>query len=440
MYLARDVVATCPSCGTQFQLSEVLRNEIQGEIDSGIKKKEDEMNRREDSLNKRESEIQSRIKEGIQSERKNIEKDVRKELESEYESRYDKEKEDLKSEVSQKDQQIEFQKEKNKDLTKKNLELLKKEQDLDFERSQIPVKVAEEVTKEKKKWETTYGPVVAKQYETEIGQLKSDKTALNLEIDRYKKNIDDLSEQLKQKSPEFLGEVQEMTIEGHLKSAFSGDEIMPVPKGEKGADIIQIVKNSKGETLGSIVWESKNAKTWQEKWLSKLMSDKNRIKGNYGVLVSTVMPKDVTSFTAKNGLIIIKPDLVFPIGYTLRWSLSEVFSATIANKDRSGKEADLYNFITGNDFRNLVQASATPIFDMLQDLNKERTAMEKIWRERETRLRGSLRSIGDAWGVISGIVKVSDIPVFSPESQQIKQIDDGSWGEKRAPKEGKKKG
>jgi hypothetical protein len=45
-----------------------------------------------------------------------------------------------------------------------------------------------------------------------------------------------------------------------------------------------------------IVWESKNTKAWQDAWVMKLKEDKLKIGGNIAVLVSTVLPKDMTHF------------------------------------------------------------------------------------------------------------------------------------------------
>src|SRR3989339_691034 len=113
---------------------------------------------------------------------------------------------------------------------------------------------------------------------------------------------DELARKLEQGSQQTQGEVLELELEEILRAQFPQDEILPVPKGVKGADIIQKVLDRSGRVCGQIVWESKKTKNWVEGWIQKLKEDQRAIKADLAVIVSVVLPEDVKGFALRSSV------------------------------------------------------------------------------------------------------------------------------------------
>ena len=78
--------------------------------------------------------------------------------------------------------------------------------------------------------------------------------------------------------------------------------ITPVAKGKRGADLVQKVRNYAMRECGAIVWELKNTKTFQTGWLDKVKADQRAIGANLAVIVSTVLPPNITEFGRIDGV------------------------------------------------------------------------------------------------------------------------------------------
>ncbi|KAF0151178.1 MAG: hypothetical protein FD143_2117 [Ignavibacteria bacterium] len=83
------------------------------------------------------------------------------------------------------------------------------------------------------------------EYQLKIRERDEQLRQMNEKIEELKKKSEQGSQQLQ-------GEVQELELEDFLKVNFPLDEILPVKKGEKGADIVQVVKNEFGNECGKI--------------------------------------------------------------------------------------------------------------------------------------------------------------------------------------------
>ena len=78
-----------------------------------------------------------------------------------------------------------------------------------------------------------------------------------IEKRRTQVKIDEMSKQLKQKSMEVQGEVQEELIEDYLRSKFPNDTVEEVKKGAKGADCILTINNNDMKNLRRFTLKAK---------------------------------------------------------------------------------------------------------------------------------------------------------------------------------------
>lgn len=237
---------------------------------------------------------------------------------------------------------------------------------------------------------------------SQIGSREAERFAL-IEAE-YKKKIDDaqkanedLRRKLDQGSQQLQGEVLELELEHMLQSAFYHDQIDEVKKGQRGADVIQTVRTPSGQVCGKIIWEAKRAENWSEKWLQKLKDDQQEANADIAVLVTTAMPKGNTeSFCRMGDVWVVSPQVMRPLGETLRVILLESQRLKQVNTGRNEKMEQLYNYLASPQFAQRIRSMLESFETMRADLDAEKRAMQRIWAKRQSqieRLTGSMTSV-----------------------------------------------
>ena len=223
-------------------------------------------------------------------------------------------------------------------------------------------------------------------------------------IDDAQKANEDLKRKLEQGSQQLQGEVLELEIEGLLATAFPYDAIEPVKKGARGADVIQTVRLRSGAACGRIVWESKRAENWSNAWVAKLKDDQQSAGGELAVLVSTAFPAGIDQpMVMHEGVWLVRPDLVKALAEALRTVLieSQRQKAIAAGKGES-MEA-LYSYITSAQFAQKVRAVVDAYQQMRDDLEKEKSAMLRLWKKREAQLERITTNMLGMCGELQGV-------------------------------------
>lgn len=223
-------------------------------------------------------------------------------------------------------------------------------------------------------------------------------------IDDAQKANEDLKRKLEQGSQQLQGEVLELEIEGLLATAFPYDGIEPVKKGARGADVIQTVRLRSGAACGRIVWESKRAENWSNAWVAKLKDDQQSAGGELAVLVSTAFPAGIDQpMVMHEGVWLVRPDLVKALAEALRTVLieSQRQKAIAAGKGES-MEA-LYSYIASAQFAQKVRAVVDAYQQMRDDLDKEKSAMQRLWKKREAQLERITTNMLGMCGELQGV-------------------------------------
>ncbi len=215
--------------------------------------------------------------------------------------------------------------------------------------------------------------------------------------------IEELKRKAEQGSQQMQGEVLELELETLLASKFPHDHIEPVPKGEFGGDILQRVHGPLGQACGTILWESKRTKHWSDAWLVKLRNDQRLAKAEIAIIVSQTMPQDVESFDVIDGVWVCHPRTALPVAVTLRHSLLEVAAVRQASEGQQTKMEMVYQYLTGPQFRQRVQAIVEGFSTMQDDLNKEKKAIMKQWSKRETQIERVIQATVGMYGDLQGI-------------------------------------
>ncbi|HMO15661.1 MAG TPA: DUF2130 domain-containing protein [Pirellulaceae bacterium] len=403
MNIMTDPTITCPHCRANIKLTESLAAPLleatRQQYESRLSEKESEVARREAAIREQQSElakardsIDQEVTNKLKQERVSIAaeeaKKARQLLANDIESKV-KELTDLQEVLKQRDEKL-------AEAQKAQAELIRKQRELDDAKREI------DLTIEKRVEESLVAVRDKAKLEAEEG-LKLKVAEKEQTIFSMQKQIEELKRRAEQGSQQLQGEVQELELEGTLRTKFPRDLIEPVPKGEHGGDALHRVLGPLQQVCGTILWESKRTKNWSDGWLTKLREDQRTAKAELAVIVSQALPKDVDTFDFVEGVWVTSPRNVIPVAIALRHTLIELSLARQAGEGQQTKMELIYQYLTGPRFRHRIQAIVEKFSDMMQDLEKERRTMTRLWSKREEQLRITIESTAGMYGDLQGI-------------------------------------
>ncbi|MBC8124099.1 MAG: DUF2130 domain-containing protein [Candidatus Kapabacteria bacterium] len=229
-----------------------------------------------------------------------------------------------------------------------------------------------------------------------------EKRELQKKIDDTKKAMEDVRRKSEQSSQQLQGEVFELVIEDYLRQRFPHDEISEVGKGVRGADCVQTVCDA-GRRCGQITYESKRTKTFSMEWVEKLKSDMRAKGSDIGVIITEAMPKDMQSFGSVNGIWVCTFSEFKSLCVVLREMVIRVSTALVSQENKGEKMTMLYDYLMSSEFRMSVENVMESYENMRSDLDRERGAMEKLWKQRERQIERMRLSMFHVMGSIQGI-------------------------------------
>jgi hypothetical protein len=195
-----------------------------------------------------------------------------------------------------------------------------------------------------------------------------------------------------------------------LKHQFPTDAIEQVRRGVRGGDVLHKVYSPTGEFCGTILWESKSTKEWSNSWLTKLRTDQRREKAEIAVLTSAQLPKTVAHFGHIDGVWVTGFSLAPCVALALRMNLIQLASLREASQgNRDEQMRLLYDYLASTPFRQRIEAIVESFRTMQDDLNGERTVMERFWSKRETHLQVVVKNVAGMYGDMQAIVSLPNI-------------------------------
>jgi hypothetical protein len=285
---------------------------------------------------------------------------------------------------------------KLKESQEKELEFLTEKRKLKEERETLNLEIEKKLAEREKE-------IFEKAQKTEAEKSGMRELELKKQLEDQKKLIEEMDRKSKQGSMQLQGEVHELALEELLRISFPFDSIEEVAKGVKGADCMQIVKSNTLQICGKIIYESKRTKAFTNEWIEKLKRDMRAQQADIAVIVTETLPKDMDSFGFKDGVWICKFNDVKPLSFLLRDSLIKINTALISQENKTDKMQLLYNFLTGNEFKQSMEAIGEGYIALREGIIKEKIQMEKIWKEREKQLDKVLLNTAQFYGSIQGI-------------------------------------
>ena len=372
----------CPQCGNEFEPNESIRQEIERELNQ----------KATEWQKKKNEEFQLKIEEEKKRLQQILEENIRKTISSDYENQ-----------LRLLEQSNKENEEKLKEARRQQVDFLRKEQELKTKEAELELSVQKKLQVEREKLSVEIRKLEEQRIaakETEF-QLRIKEMEEKLETQR--KLAEEMRRKAEQGSMQSQGEAQELALEEMLRVAFPFDMISEVGKGVRGADCIQTVRNNFGQECGKIIYESKRTYAFTNEWIEKLKADMRSLGADIAVIVTKTMPKDMDCFGIKDGVWICNFSEVKALAGVLRDGVIRVFNTSKSNENKGDKMHLLYGYLTSNEFAEQWKAIREGFMAMKISIQKERDAMERLWKSREKQLEKVLLNAAHIRGSVEGI-------------------------------------
>lgn len=397
----------CPNCGHEFPLEEALNDELKEAIEKEKQELREKMieyrNQKEEELRKKdeafevfkrsqEAAYRSQLDQELKKQNQQLEESIRKSMHADFENQ-------LKIlQDTNRDNE-----EKLRESRKKELDFLRKEQELKNKEAELEIVLHTKLQEERGKLSDEIRKIeeqknIAKETEFQL-RLKE----LEKQLEDQKKLAEEMRRKAEQGSMQLQGEVMELALEEMLRTCFPFDMVSEVGKGVRGADCILTIRNQFGQECGSIIFESKRTKVFAQDWIEKLKADCRSQGADMAILVTQNMPADMDQFGEKNGVWICSFAEVKPLVQVLRDSIIKISNAARNQENKGDKMHMLYDYLTSNEFSEQWKAIREGFLSMKLSIQRERDAMEKLWKAREKQLEKVLLNAAHVKGSIEGI-------------------------------------
>lgn len=380
-----STIIKCPNCQTEFEPNESIREEIRKEVNQQA----------EEWKRKKEKELEYAI-------RKNIASDFETKLHLLEQNNKDNE-------------------EKLKEARRQQAEYLKKEQELKNKEEELDITIQKRLQTEREKLSADIRKIEEQKISAKENEYQLKLKELEKQLVDQKKLAEEMKRKAEQGSMQLQGEVQELALEEMLRAAFPFDLIEEVGKGVRGADCIQTVRNNYGQECGKIIYESKRTKDFSADWIEKLKTDMRNQKAEIAVIVTQAMPKDLDTFGVRDGVWICTFSEVKALAHVLRDGILKVYQAGKTHENKGDKMHLLYDYLTSSEFSEQWKAIREGFMNMKLSIQKERDAMEKLWKAREKQLEKVLLNAAHVKGSIEGISGTNTIDLNLLDNAEVQE-------------------
>jgi len=373
---------TCPKCQHNFEPTDAIREEVEKELRGKMtdwqKKKEEETSA---LLAEQKTKIQNELTEQL-----------KKNISGEYEHKL----------KLMQDNEANMSKQVN-EFRQKELEFLKQVQAIQTKEAELELELQRKLNTERESLKAQIQKEEAERLSIKDQEHVLKVKELEKQLEDQRKLAEEMRRKAEQGSMQMQGEVQELLLEELLKTSFPFDQISEVGKGVRGADCIQLVRNSLGQEAGKIIYESKRTKDFNQEWIDKLKADMRSQGADIAVIVTQTFPKELDRFGEKDGVYICSFQEVKSVALLLRNAILKIHDTKKSQVNKGDKMSFLYDYLTSNEFSEQWKAVGEGFRQMRSSIQKERDAMEKLWKAREKQLEKVLLNAMHIKGSIEGI-------------------------------------
>ncbi|MEP7233092.1 MAG: DUF2130 domain-containing protein [Ginsengibacter sp.] len=398
---------TCPNCKNEFEPEDAIAKSLEKEYAEKFSKDAESLRKKyadqEKVLEDKEKEFEKKkekenelFAERMQKERLKIENETQERLRKSISVDFENQLKVLQQANTDNEEKLKSARQKELDFLKKVQELKTKEEEMEIalqkKLSEARAMLSEQIRKQE------IEKNVIKETENNLKFKELEK-----QLEDQKKLVDEMKRKAEQGSMQRQGEVQEIALEEILRNNFPFDVITEVGKGVRGADCIQLVRNNFGQECGKIIYESKRTENFGADWIEKFKKDMRSTGADIAVLVTKTMPKEMDCFGLKDGLWVCTFSEVKALANVLRDGIIRIYTSAKSQENKGDKMHLLYDYLTSNEFSEQWKAIREGFFAMKIGIQKERDAMERLWKAREKQLEKVLLNSAHVKGSIEGI-------------------------------------
>lgn len=397
----------CPNCKNEFAPEDAIAKELEKEFETKLDKEREALSKQffaqQKELEKQQTEFDEKKKkenelfaEKLSKEKQKLEIELQEQLRKSISGDYENKLKMLQQSNQDNEEKLKAARQKELEFLKKEQELKNKEADLEIELQKRLQKERMQVTEQIRKQEIEKNSLKETEFQMRLKELEK-------QLEDQKKLANEMRRKAEQGSMQLQGEVQELALEAMLRNAFPFDVITEIGKGVRGADCIHIVRNNFGQECGKIIYESKRAENFGADWIGKLKKDMRSTGAQIAVLVTKTMPRDMDCFGLKEDVWVCTFSEVKAMANVLRDGVVRIFTSAKSQENKGDKMHLLYDYLTSNEFSEQWKAIREGFLAMKIGIQKERDAMERLWKSREKQLEKVLLNSAHVKGSIEGI-------------------------------------
>jgi len=398
----------CPLCRRELASEEydAALGELQNKVEESYKIQQETF---EKQHNSKIEQLHVQHEELLQSQKKSHDAEINR-LETDISETYKKQLEfmekNYESMTKQSQKQFEDLKKQlesghKKDLIEKEkqIKLIKKEQD-SFRKSVIDATKAE--------------------FDLKSGKLNEELREREIQISRFKEEVEGLKKQLTQSQSELKGEAGELDLFVTLTDAFPQDHFRRQKRGISSGDLIQRIRTGSNVLDTPIVYDNKNANTVTKADVTKAKKYQKMHGTTYVLIVGNNLPKNSVPnglLGEKDGVILVHPSIVVEVSKRIRDGIIEISKLSLGKEDRQEKQDKIYEYIMSQEF-SLILKSLSDLNEKLYNLqSKEEKDHQTLWKNRKSLQDELLKAYNDLSSGIESITQEDSMVVeLPPES------------------------
>lgn len=416
--MPESLTLSCPKCGSLIALDETLAGpliaQVKADAELRVRQSEDALSSRQQEiqaqevvlaararqLSEQEANIAAKVNQRLADERIQIQDEARKMVRAELAPEVEADRSRLKN------LQRELEQAQKAELALRNDKLA-----LEARENALELEVARKIDEQR----SALKEQAEKVADDKARQRLAEKDKL---IERLNEQARELQRKAEVGSQQLQGDVLEIDFEAGLKHAFPQDLVEPVKAGARGGDIFQKVLGNMGRPIGTVLWETKRAQAWGADWCSKAKSDAAAAKAEIVVIVSDVLPRGLCDFGPQDGVWVVRPSHAVALAIALRNGLMATAEARQSAVGRETKEQRLYTYLTGPDFRAVIEGIALPFQELTTELDSEKRTTLARWKRQERRIERVLSSVAGFQGDLTGIAgsEMPELPGFEADT------------------------
>ena len=398
-----SLLVKCPHCGNKFSPEEAIQHDLKAQLEKEFEQ------RLRDNERVLTDKVRTEEQEKFQGQLQRLEEDRK------MKSLKLKEFEDNALSVAERERQLQEREERSELEMKKRLlereSVLKEKLEKNaLDKALLQVRERElKLTRDREAMELMLKKRVMEESEKAREEERMKNLELQKKIDDQIRLINEMKRKSDQGSMQMQGEVQELAIEEFLESTFPRDIIEEISKGKRGGDCVHVVRDQYENECGRILYESKRTKHFSYEWIAKIKDDMRLQGAELGVIVTEAFPEGITRFAQMEGIWICSFVEFKALSLLLRNNLIRIGEILAAQENKGDKMHMIYNYVTGNEFKQKLEAAFESYHDMQEDLVKERTLFTSQWAKREKKLLKAMENLvclyGDVRGIAGGAVQ-----------------------------------